>query len=210
MNLSPDMARTLARLSALVAGGVLIQLAVITQFRIFGVVPDVIPVLVVSIGLLGGATMGATTGFIAGFLIDLILIQTMGVSSLLLTIGGYSAGMLRELRDPVHPLTNSAVGAAASVFFTIGFGIVQFSLGQPAPHFWTMVWTTLLSGIYGALMAPLVFRAARWALMPTLGRDDPVRRRRRATIATGSVLANPTINQRSRRRAARMRKKVIR
>lgn len=208
MNLSPEMLRTFARLTVLVGGGVMIQLAVITQFRIFGVVPDIIPVLVVSLGLLGGATMGATTGFIAGFLIDLILIQTMGVSSLLLTIGGYSAGMLRELRDPVHPLTNSAVGAAAAVFFTVGFGIVQFSLGQPAPEFWSILWTTLLSGVYGALMAPLIFRAARWALLPTLGRDDPVRRRRRATLSTGSVLASPTINQRSRRRAARQRRKL--
>ncbi len=205
--MTPEMTRTTARLSLLVGGGVLIQLAVITQFRIFGVVPDVIPVLIVSIGLLGGATMGATTGFIAGFLIDLILIQTMGVSSLLLTIGGYSAGMLRELRDPVHPLTNSAVGAAAAIFFTVGFGVMQFSLGQPAPEPWSMIWTTLLAGVYGALMAPLIFRAARWAMLPTLGRDDPVMRRRRATISSQSVLATPSINKRARRRATRQRKR---
>lgn len=208
MNPAPGTIKTLFRLTVLVGASVLVQLAVITQFRIFGVVPDVIPVLVVSLGLLGGATMGATTGFIAGFLIDLILIQTMGVSSLLLTIGGYSAGMLRELRDPVHPLTNSAVGAAAAVFFTVGFGVVQFSLGQPAPEFWSMLWTTLISGAYGALMAPLIFRAARWALLPTLGRDDPYRRRRRATISSQSVLASPTIKQRSRRRAARQRRRL--
>jgi rod shape-determining protein MreD len=183
-----------------VLGAVIIQLTVITQIRVFGVVPDVIPVLVVSIGLLGGATTGATCGFIAGFLIDLILIQTMGVSSLLLTMLGYAAGMLRELRDPVHPLTNSIVGAAAAVFFTVGFGIVQFSLGQPAPQPWQMLWQTALSGLYGALLAPSAFRLARWAMMPTLGRDDPVLRRRRATITSQRVLAAPTIDSRNRRR----------
>jgi rod shape-determining protein MreD len=198
--MTPEQFKTLGRLTILVGGGVLVQLTVITQFRIFGVVPDVIPVLVVSIGLLGGATAGATTGFIAGFLIDLILIQTMGVSSLLLTIGGYFAGRLRELRDPVHPLTNSAVGASAAVFFTVGFGVVQFSLGQPAPEPLRFLWETFLSGVYGALMAPIIFRMARWAMMPTLGRDDPVYRRRRATFTNQRVLADPTINTRNRRK----------
>lgn len=208
MTHSSDSIKTLLRLSALVGGSVIIQLAVITQIHVFGVVPDVMPVLVVSIGLLGGATMGATYGFVAGFLIDLILIQTMGVSSLLLTIGGYSAGILRELRDPVHPLTNAVVGAAAAAFFTVGFGIIQFSLGQPAPDPWSMIWATLLSAIYGALMAPFIFRAARWAMLPTLGRGDPVLRRRRATISSSSVLASPTIDKRSRRRAARQRRRL--
>jgi rod shape-determining protein MreD len=199
--MAPEQARTLWRLALVVGGGVLIQLAVVAQFRLFGVVPDFIPVLVVSIGLLGGATAGATTGFVAGFLIDLTLVQTMGVSSLLLTIGGYFAGRLRELYDPVHPLTSSAVGASANVFFTVGFGIMQFSLGQPAPQPLGILWQVLMSAAWGALLAPVVFRVARWAMLPTLGPGgDPVRRRRRATIASQSVLAAPTISPRRRRR----------
>lgn len=203
--MTPELTNTIWRLAVVVGGGVIIQLAVISQFRIFGVVPDIVPVLVVSIGLLGGATMGATTGFVAGFIIDLTLVQTMGVSSLLLTIGGYAAGRLRELRDPVHPLTSSAVGASASVFFTVGFGVMQFSLGQPAPEPLSMLWQTLMSGVYGALLAPPVFRLARWAMLPSLGRDDPFFRRRRATITNQSVIAAGTIDTRRRRRLGRKR-----
>ncbi len=203
--MTPELTKTIWRLAVVVGGGVIIQLAVISQFRIFGVVPDIVPVLVVSIGLLGGATMGATTGFVAGFIIDLTLVQTMGVSSLLLTIGGYAAGRLRELRDPVHPLTSSAVGASASVFFTVGFGVMQFSLGQPAPEPLSMLWQTLMSGVYGALLAPPVFRLARWAMLPSLGRDDPFFRRRRATITNQSVIAAGTIDTRRRRRLGRKR-----
>jgi rod shape-determining protein MreD len=204
--MAPEQVRTLWRLALVVGGGVLIQLAVIAQFRLFGVVPDIVPVLVVSIGLLGGSTAGATTGFVAGFLIDLTLVQTMGVSSLLLTIGGYFAGRLRELYDPVHPLTSSAVGASASVFYTVGFGIMQFSLGQPAPDPLSMLWQVLMSAFWGALLAPVVFRFARWAMLPSIGTSgDPVHRRRRATIASQSVLASPTIDTRRRRRLSRKR-----
>ncbi len=205
--MTPDQLRAFRRLTLVVAGGVLVQIAVITQFRLLGVVPDFIPVLVVSIGLLGGSVAGASVGFIAGFLIDLMLLQTMGVSSLLLTIGGYAAGRLRELYDPVHPLTSSAVGASASIFFTVGFGVLQFSLGQPAPEPLTMLWQVAVSGLYGALMAPLVFRVARWAMLPLIGAGaDPVRRRRRAEITSQSVLAAPTIDQRRRRSTRRRRR----
>ena len=104
--MTPEATSTLLRTSVVVLGAVIVQLAVLTQFRFFGVVPDIIPVLVVMFGLLAGSTMGAATGFAAGMLVDLLLIQTLGVSALLLTIGGYSAGRMRELRDPVHPLVN--------------------------------------------------------------------------------------------------------
>lgn len=204
--MDPGQIRALWRIALVVGGGVLIQLAVIAQFRLLGVVPDIIPVLVVSIGLLGGSTAGATIGFIAGFLIDLTLVQTMGVSSLLLTVGGYFAGRVRELYDPVHPLTSSAVGASASVFFTVGFGIMQFSLGQPAPEPLSMLWQVLMSALWGALLAPIVFRVARWAMLPAIGTSgDPVHRRRRATIASQSVLAAPTIDTRRRKRLGRKR-----
>jgi rod shape-determining protein MreD len=200
----PRQQRTLRRLALVVGGSVLIQIAVLGQFRIFGVVPDIVPVLVVSIGLLGGATVGATTGFVAGFLIDLTLLQTMGVSSLLLTIGGYFAGRLRELHDPVNPLTSSAVGASANIFFSVGFAILQFSLGQPAPEAVAMLWQVVMSGLFGALLAPPIFRVARWAMLPAIGLGaDPVYRRRRAAITSQSVLASPTIDTRRRRRLTR-------
>lgn len=204
--MSPEQLRAYRRLTLVVGGGVLVQIAVVTQFRLFGVVPDFIPVLVVSIGLLGGSSAGATVGFIAGFLIDLTLLQTMGVSSLLLTIGGYAAGRLRELYDPVHPLTSSAVGASATIFYTVGFGVLQFSLGQPAPEPLSMLWQVLMSGVWGALLAPPVFRVARWAMLPMIGSGaDPVYRRRRAETTTQSVLAAPTIDPRRRRGSRRRR-----
>jgi rod shape-determining protein MreD len=204
--MAAEQFRTLWRLALVVGGGVIFQLAVIGQFRIFGVVPDILPVLVVSIGLLGGATAGATTGFVVGFLIDLTLVQTMGVSSLLLTILGYFAGRLRELYDPVHPLTSSVVGASAAIFFTVGFGIMQFSLGQPAPQPLSMLWQTLLSGVYGAILAPPIFRVARWAMLPSLGRGgDPFERRRKATMTSQSVLAAGSIDTRRRRKLGRRR-----
>jgi rod shape-determining protein MreD len=200
---------TFLRLSALVLAFVILQLAVVTQFRLFGVVPDLVPVLVVCIGLLGGSTAGAISGFAAGFLIDMMLIQTMGVSSLILTVEGYFAGQLRELRDPVHPMTAPVVGALAAVTFSLGFSAMQFSLGQPAPLFLSLLWQTLLIAAYGALLANPMYRAARWAMMPSLGgRDDPLFRRRRASLASTRVLEPSRLGERRRRARLSLRKLV--
>ena len=67
-----------ARLVAIVLGGVLLQLTFFSQVELFHVSPDVLPALVVSLGLLGGTMTGAVTGFAVGFLlgwcISLILV----------------------------------------------------------------------------------------------------------------------------------------
>ena len=55
-----------------------------------------LPVVIVSLGLLGGGVVGAVCGFAAGFLLDSVLLQTLGVSSLVLLSIGYLAGRYRE------------------------------------------------------------------------------------------------------------------
>ena len=54
------------------------------------------------------------TGFAVGLLVDLTLLQTLGLPLLVFTLVGYGCGRLRELRDPQGPLTPLIVGAAAS------------------------------------------------------------------------------------------------
>ena len=110
----PTVPQIVARLSALALLGVVLQAAAISQVEIFGVPPDVTPLLVAAVGLLMGSIAGAAFGFAAGLLVDMALLQTLGVSSLLLVAIGYGAGRLRELRDPAHGLVPMAVGAVAA------------------------------------------------------------------------------------------------
>ena len=49
----------------------------------FGVNVDLSPLLVAFVGLLCGSTLGAATGFAVGLLVDLALVQTLGVTSLI-------------------------------------------------------------------------------------------------------------------------------
>ena len=62
--------------------GVVIQESAVSQVSIFGVSADLTPLLVMSVGLLCGSLTGAIFGFATGLLIDLVLVQTLGVTSL--------------------------------------------------------------------------------------------------------------------------------
>ena len=108
------------RLVALGFLAVVVQIAAISQITVFGVSVDVAPLLVASVGLLAGSLPGAVFGFGVGLLVDLALVQTLGVTSLLYIAVGYASGRLRELRDPAHGLVPVAVGAVATAVATHG------------------------------------------------------------------------------------------
>ena len=80
--------KILARLVAIVLLGVLLQLSFFSQVAVFHTSPDVLPALVVSLGLLGGSTTGAVTGFSVGFLLDCLLVAPLGGDSLVLLATG--------------------------------------------------------------------------------------------------------------------------
>jgi len=172
------------RLAALGLVGGILQLTAVSQVPILGVPADLSPLLVAAVGLLAGSVNGAIFGFCLGLLVDTVLLQTLGVTSLVLTVVGYGAGRLRELRDPAHGLTPVAVGALATAAGTLGFSILQFMLGTEAPVSLLLLRQTLLLILINTLLALPVYAATRRVLLPFLP-DDPRRRRRRAYTTGG-------------------------
>jgi rod shape-determining protein MreD len=124
---------TIARLVAVGLVGGIFQLTAVSQLPIFGVPADIVPLITVSIALLGGSTVGAIFGFCMGLFIDTAMLQTLGLSSLVLTGVGYGAGRLRELRDSSSPVALMAVGALSTAVTWCGYAIFQFLLGAPVP-----------------------------------------------------------------------------
>ena len=92
--------KILARIVAIVVLGVLLQLSFFSRVALFHVSPDILPALVVSLGLLGGTMTGVVTGFSIGFLLDCLLIQPLGASSLVLLSTGYLAGLCLLYTSP--------------------------------------------------------------------------------------------------------------
>jgi rod shape-determining protein MreD len=172
-------AGSVVRLSLLVIVGVVTQLAVISQFSFWGANADLTPLIAVSVGLLAGPVSGSIAGFSAGLVVDMALVQTLGVSSLLLTGIGYLAGRYRELRDTSHTLVPPLAGAIATLVWAASFSVTQFLLGVESTVSALVVRDILIGALINGLLAPLVYSAVRSLLRPTL--LDSHRPRRRST-----------------------------
>jgi rod shape-determining protein MreD len=181
MTLSPQL---LGRLALLALATVLAQVAAVSQVSVLGVSADLSPLVVMAVGLLCGSVAGAAIGFGVGLFVDLALLQTLGVSSLILLTVGYASGRLRELRDPAHPLTPVAVGVAATAGATIGFSLIQFLLGIDAPVSLMLIREILATIVVNAALALPAYGLVRRVLAPYVP-DDRRRRRRRAYMTGG-------------------------
>ena len=163
---------------------VVVQESTISQISIFGVSADITPLVAMSVGLLCGSLAGAIFGFFTGLFVDLVLVQTLGVTSLLYIAIGYWAGRLRELRDPSHELVPLAAGALASAFAGLGMAMIQFLLGVDAPVSLLLLQQIFIVVLVNTLIALPVYAVVRWIVRPVLP-EEPRRRRRRASTTGG-------------------------
>jgi rod shape-determining protein MreD len=187
-----DVVRLPIRLVILAFLVVVIQQAAVSQISIFGVSADLTPLVVMSVGLLAGSLLGAVMGFGTGLLVDMILVQTLGVTSLLYIAIGYWSGRLRELRDPAHGLVPIAMGAAATAFAGVGMAIIQFLLGVDSPVSFLLAQQVFITVLVNSLIALPVYALVRRVIQPAPP-DDPRRRRRRAYTTGGlSPLQSPS------------------
>jgi rod shape-determining protein MreD len=84
------------------------------------------------VALLRGTIFGAAAGFGAGLIVDTATLETLGVTSLLLTIAGYWIGRYGETtgRDRTHaPFVSVAV---VTFLYALGALILHYMLGDPA------------------------------------------------------------------------------
>jgi rod shape-determining protein MreD len=177
---------TFVRLAFLVVFVVVLQVAGVSTLHIFGTQPDLVPLLVGAVGLLGGSMFAAFVGFFTGLLIDLALGQPVGSSSLVLTAVGYGVGRYQEVRDPAHGLLPIPVGAAATAGYVVGFAALSFMLQVRGPVSGTVVREMLITILLNALLALLIFPIIRRFLRPSLVGDQQPRRRA-ATATTGPL-----------------------
>jgi rod shape-determining protein MreD len=184
--------RLVLRLALLALGTVVIQEAAVSQVSIFGISADLTPLMVMSVGLLAGSLTGAVMGFATGLLVDTVLVQTLGITSLLYIAIGYWAGRLRELRDPAHGLVPLAAGAAATAVAGVGMTLIQFLLGVDAPVSVLLFQQIFITILVNTLISLPVYAAVRRIIHRALP-DDPRRRRRRAYTTGGlSPLQSPS------------------
>jgi rod shape-determining protein MreD len=174
--------RILARIVAIALVGVLLQLSFFSRVEIFDTSPDILPALVVSLGLLGGSMTGAVAGFSIGFLVDCLLVEALGATSLVLLGVGYLAGLFRERFEIHSSLVPALLCMGLTLFAELGFAAVQLLLGVDSPVSPLIVRDMLLKSVYAFFLGWLIYVGVRRALRPALVEEPRVQRRRQPTV----------------------------
>jgi rod shape-determining protein MreD len=109
----------------------IIQVSLLSSVGVAGGTPNLLLVTLVAVALLRGSIFGAAGGFFGGLLIDTANLETLGLTSLILTLAGYWIGRYGETtgRDRTHaPYVSVAV---VTILYAIGVLVLDFLLGDP-------------------------------------------------------------------------------
>lgn len=170
--------RIFLRLALVVFLTVLVQVGFFSQVPLLGSVANLIPVVVVALGLLGGAVTGTVAGFAAGLLLDAMIGGTPGLASLSFMAAGYLAGRWREGYDIVSSLVPPLLTGALCAVSAAAYGLLQLTLGIDAQVSVLALREVVVQGLLGIVLAIPFFPLVRRILRPALVDDTRARRAR--------------------------------
>lgn len=154
----------LLRLTFLVVVTVLVQTLVFPHLRVFGVVPDVGLVLAVAVAYTAGPETGAFFGFVEGLAVDLFVNTPFGLSALAFGVTAYSVGVLEAGLVRSSRWMPIWLGAAGGLVAGTIFVLVGAIVGQEHLFELDSVRIVAIAAVYDAVIAPVCFPLARWAL----------------------------------------------
>ena len=158
-----------ALVAAIVFVAALLQVTLLSTLDVAGGAADVLLLALLSIALLRGSVVGAAAGFVGGLLVDVLTLDTLGVTALLYSLAGYWAGRYGETtgRDRAHAPLLTVLVATVAIAYT-GYGL-HFLLGGEISARRALFATLLPTLVLNLAVARPVFALCRGAL----GRTAP-------------------------------------
>ncbi len=147
--------------SLIVFAAALVQAVVVPPYTVAGGAPDLLLLVVISLGLLRGSVAGATYGFAGGLLLDLLTLETLGLTSLVLTLAGFWAGRYAETTGRgrrLAPLVSAVVITVLAALFAF---LLHYLLGEGVVARFALVSVLLPVLVLNTVLAFPVFAFVR-------------------------------------------------
>ena len=156
--------RELARLSLVFFLFVVVQEAVMSDIRIGGVHPDVMILMPIVAGIIGGPGRGATIGFASGLVADLFLPTPFGLSALIACLVGFGTGLATQALDRTAWWLAPISALAGSALYEITYGALGSILGQPQMLHVALVRIIIVVSVTNAILALPALRVMSWGM----------------------------------------------
>lgn len=142
----------------------LLQVTLVASVDIGGGSADLLLLSLLPIAFLRGSVTGAVAGFFGGMLVDVMTLDTLGVTALLYALAGYWAGRYGETtgRDRAHAAPLTVLVATIGIAYA-GFGL-HFLLGEDVSARVALFDTLLPSVVLNLVLGVPVYALCRSAL----------------------------------------------
>jgi rod shape-determining protein MreD len=175
-------ARDAARVTLVVALFVTVQNTLVLDLRIGEVHPDIMILLPIVAGLIGGPNSGASMGFGAGLVADLFLPTPFGLSALVGCLIGFTVGVTTLALDRTSWWLPSMAAFGASALYEVIYAVLGSVLGQPQMIHVDLTLIVLVVSLVNAVLALPAMRLVGWALPSASTEGVPT-----STVASGTL-----------------------
>ena len=156
--------RDATKVVLVVFGFLAVQETLMLDIRIGGAHPDIMVLLPMAAGLVGGPGRGATMGFGAGLVADCLLPTPFGLSAFIGTMIGYGVGLATVAVDRSSWWLPTAAALVSSVVYEVFYPLFGSILGQPQMLHVSVTRVALVVAVVNALLAVPAVRLIAWAL----------------------------------------------
>ena len=156
--------REATRVTLVVALFVTVQETLMLDIRLGGVHPDIMVLLPIVAGLVGGPATGASMGFGAGLAADLFLPTPFGLSALVGCLIGFTVGVTTLALDRTAGWLPPVVAFGGSALYEVIYAVLGSVLGQPQMIHVDLTRVVLVVAVVNAVLALPALRLVGGAL----------------------------------------------
>jgi len=154
----------LGRLSLVVFLFVIVQETVMLELRIGGVHPDIMLLLPIVAGIVGGPSRGASIGFATGLVADLFLPTPFGLSALVGCLVGFGVGLATIALDRSAWWVALVAALGASALYEVTYGVLGSVLGQPQMLHVALARVVVVVAVTNVVLAVVAVRLLKWGM----------------------------------------------
>jgi rod shape-determining protein MreD len=156
------------RVPLVIAVALAVQTSIAADVRILGVAPDLMLLLALCGGIVGGPERGAGCGFAIGLAFDLLLQTPFGLSALVYSVAAFGVGYGRLGFERSSWWLRALVVTGASAASVVLYAVLATVFGMTRIVNLDLVTVAVVVSVVNGLLSPLGIPVMRWAL---LGRD---------------------------------------
>jgi rod shape-determining protein MreD len=154
----------LARLSLVVFIFLVVQETVMLDLRIGGIHPDIMVLLPIVAGIIGGPSRGAGIGFSTGLVSDLFLPTPFGLSALVGCLVGFGVGLATIALDRSAWWLAPLAALGGSALYEVTYGALGSVLGQPQMLHVALARIVIVVSVTNAVLAIPAMRLVKWGM----------------------------------------------